>query len=127
MVELDKTVMEVVREHMPSVAGGALDCKGERSKVFDKISFKSFLPLLNILGARLLTQFFVKGILPLSHILRLRSELVSPALKVIVGDAIKYLEDSRRQGRQFDFIFGDLTDIPIDTDHNCKKSQFGVK
>ena len=37
MVELDKTVMEVVREHMPSVAGGALDCKGERSKVLDTI------------------------------------------------------------------------------------------
>jgi len=73
MVELDKTVMEAVREHMPSVAGGALDCKGERSKV-------------------------------------------------IVGDAIKYLEDSRRQGRQFDFIFGDLTDIPIDTDHNFDSS-----
>ena len=41
MVELDKTVMEVVREHMPSVAGGALDCKGERSKVFDTIFCKS--------------------------------------------------------------------------------------
>ena len=39
MVELDKTVMEAVREHMPSVAGGALDCKGERSKVFDTIFF----------------------------------------------------------------------------------------
>ena len=39
MVELDKTVMEVVREHMPSVAGGALDCKGERSKVLDTIFF----------------------------------------------------------------------------------------
>ena len=37
MIELDKTVMEVVREHMPSVAGGALDCKGERSKVLDTI------------------------------------------------------------------------------------------
>ena len=107
MIELDKTVMEVVREHMPSVAGGALDCKGERSKVFDTI-------------------FFLKVFLPLSGILLLRSELFSPA-KVIVGDAIKYLEDSRRQGRQFDFIFGDLTDIPIDTDHNCKKSQFDVK
>ena len=42
MVELDKTVMEVVREHMPSVAGGALDCKGERSKVFDKKSLQKF-------------------------------------------------------------------------------------
>ena len=41
MVELDKTVMEVVREHMPSVAGGALDYKGERSKVFDTIFEKS--------------------------------------------------------------------------------------
>ena len=40
-------------------------------------------------------------------------------LQIIVGDAVKYLEDSRRQGRQFDFIFGDLTDIPINTDHNC--------
>ena len=42
MVELDKTVMEAVREHMPSVAGGALDCKGERSKVFDKKNFKKY-------------------------------------------------------------------------------------
>ena len=34
MVELDEAVMRVVREHMPSVAGGALDCyKGEKSKV----------------------------------------------------------------------------------------------
>ena len=34
MVELDEAVMRVVREHMPSVAGGALDCyKGESSKV----------------------------------------------------------------------------------------------
>ena len=73
-----------------------------------------------------MTQFLKKVFLPLFDILFLRSELVSPA-KVIVGDAIKYLEDSRRQGRQFDFIFGDLTDIPIDTDHNCKKSQFDVK
>ena len=39
MVELDEAVMRVVREHMPSVAGGALDCyKGERSKVL-KASF----------------------------------------------------------------------------------------
>lgn len=74
MVELDEAVMRAVREHMPSVAGGALDCyKGERSKV-------------------------------------------------IVGDAIRYLEDSRRQGRQFDFIFGDLTDIPINTDHNFEST-----
>ena len=41
-----------------------------------------------------------------------------------MGDAIRYLEDSRRQGRQFDFIFGDLTDIPINTDHNCKETDF---
>ena len=107
MVELDKAVMEAVREHMPSVAGGALDCKGERSKVFDTIFLSKYF-----------CDFF--------DILLLRWELVNLA-KVIVGDAIKYLEDSRRQGRQFDFIFGDLTDIPIDTDHNCKKSQFGVK
>ena len=34
MVELDEAVMVAVRSHMPSVAGGALDCyKGENSKV----------------------------------------------------------------------------------------------
>ena len=34
MVELDDAVMQVVKEHMPSVAGGALDCyKAEKSKV----------------------------------------------------------------------------------------------
>ena len=41
---------------------------------------------------------------------------------MIVGDAIRYLEDSKRQGRHFDFIFGDLTDVPINTDHNCKET-----
>ena len=46
-------------------------------------------------------------------------------LQIIVGDAVKYLEDSRRQGRQFDYIFGDLTDIPINTDHNCEFPSFG--
>ena len=36
MVELDDAVMQVVKEHMPSVAGGALDCyKGEKSKVWN--------------------------------------------------------------------------------------------
>lgn len=42
--------------------------------------------------------------------------------KVIVGDAVRYLEDSRRTGKQFDFIFGDLTDVPIATDHNVESS-----
>ena len=34
----------------------------------------------------------------------------------ILGDAIKYLEDCVAEKKQFDYIFGDLTDVPIDTD-----------
>ena len=34
---------------------------------------------------------------------------------IIVGDAVKHLERCREEGKQFDFVFGDLTDIPIDT------------
>ena len=42
MVELDEAVMRVVRENMPSVAGGALDCyKGERSKVLKATHHKA--------------------------------------------------------------------------------------
>ena len=61
MVELDKTVMEVVREHMPSVAGGALDCKGERSKVFDTI-FKSIFATFQHLRSKVLDTIFSKSI-----------------------------------------------------------------
>ena len=38
----------------------------------------------------------------------------------VSGDAIKYLEQCRENQRQFDFIFGDLTDVPIDTDAEGK-------
>ena len=35
---------------------------------------------------------------------------------IIVGDAVKHLEGCKKEGKLFDFIFGDLTDVPIDTD-----------
>ena len=38
----------------------------------------------------------------------------------ILGDAIKYLEDCVAEKKQFDYIFGDLTDVPIDTDKEGK-------
>lgn len=33
--------------------------------------------------------------------------------KIIVGDAIKYMKDYIKEGKQFDYVFGDLTDVPI--------------
>ena len=36
--------------------------------------------------------------------------------EIITGDAIKYLEQCGENQKKFDFIFGDLTDVPIDTD-----------
>ena len=49
MVELDEAVMRAVREHMPSVAGGALDCyKGERSKVSGRKTFSKGVPLSHL-------------------------------------------------------------------------------
>lgn len=41
--------------------------------------------------------------------------------QIITGDAIKYLEDSVKDDKQFNFIFGDLTDVPIDTDTEAKE------
>jgi len=41
--------------------------------------------------------------------------------KIITGDAIKYLEDCVAENKQFDYIFGDLTDVPIDTDNEAKE------
>lgn len=38
----------------------------------------------------------------------------------IVGDAVKYLEKCKSEGKLFNFIFGDLTDVPIDTDNDGK-------
>ena len=42
--------------------------------------------------------------------------LVGPHHDIVVGDAVKYLETCQRDGKQFDYIFGDLTDIPIDVE-----------
>ena len=37
-----------------------------------------------------------------------------------LGDAIHHLADCLKEDKQYDFIFGDLTDVPIDTDHTSK-------
>ena len=42
--------------------------------------------------------------------------LVGAHHDIIVGDAVKHLEKCRKEGKLFDFVFGDLTDIPINTD-----------
>ncbi|KAJ8980823.1 hypothetical protein NQ317_000556 [Molorchus minor] len=36
-----------------------------------------------------------------------------PNYKIIVGDCMKSIEEYIKEGRTFDYIFGDLTDIPI--------------
>lgn len=36
-------------------------------------------------------------------------------LQIIVGDCVKALTHMIEEGRQFDYVFGDLTDIPIST------------
>lgn len=33
--------------------------------------------------------------------------------QIIVGDAIAYMKDYIKEGKQFDYVFGDLTDVPI--------------
>ena len=43
---------------------------------------------------------------------------------IITGDAVQHLEDCVKDGKQYDFIFGDLTDIPIDTDPEGIKYKF---
>ncbi|OTF81304.1 hypothetical protein BLA29_013181, partial [Euroglyphus maynei] len=35
--------------------------------------------------------------------------------QVIVGDCLRYMRDYIEQGKTFDIIFNDLTDIPIST------------
>ena len=37
-------------------------------------------------------------------------------LQIIVGDAVATMEEYVKEGRRFDFVFGDLTDVPISTD-----------
>ena len=39
-----------------------------------------------------------------------------PNYEVICGDAIEYMEKAKARSEKFDFIFGDLTDTPVDTD-----------
>ena len=45
---------------------------------------------------------------------------------IIVGDAVKHLERCREEGKQFDFVFGDLTDVPIDTDKDGEKNHVNI-
>ena len=72
MVELDGAVMRAVRDHMPSVTRGVLDCH------------------------------------------------TTERYNIITGDALKHLSDCQKENKKYDFIFGDLTDVPIDTDHHCQ-------
>ena len=37
---------------------------------------------------------------------------------VMVGDAIKFMEDCISSGRTFDYVFNDLTDIPLSSEHS---------
>lgn len=39
--------------------------------------------------------------------------LISILLQIIVDDCMVYLDKFAREGKQFDYVFGDLTDIPI--------------
>ena len=90
MVELDGRVMEVVREWMPGVAGGALDCQvGERHNIVTGSKQSTWPQYPHFYGSQ--------------------------------GDAVQYLEDCQEDGRQFDFIFGDLTDVPIEADGKGEK------
>ncbi|CAG2101110.1 unnamed protein product [Medioppia subpectinata] len=41
-----------------------------------------------------------------------------PNYKVIVGDCLQYMEQYIREGRSFDYVFNDLTDIPISAADN---------
>ena len=47
--------------------------------------------------------------------------LGGPHHDIIVGDAVKHLEKCKKEGKLFDFIFGDLTDI-----QHCSGSLHGV-
>ena len=35
--------------------------------------------------------------------------------KVIIGDALEFMENSQKTSTEFDIIFGDLTDVPVDS------------
>ena len=36
------------------------------------------------------------------------------------GDAVQHLAECEKENKEYDYIFGDLTDVPIDTDHTSK-------
>jgi spermine synthase len=36
-------------------------------------------------------------------------------MQIIVGDCVAYMEKCIRENKQFDYVFADLTDIPIST------------
>ena len=83
MIDIDPRVMDSVRRHMPSVAGGEPPPR----------------------NGGVLWSVDCGGVL---------QESKGRDYDIIVGDAIDYMEAYNRQGKMFDYVFGDLTDVPID-------------
>lgn len=52
------------------------------------------------------------------HRLTLTDTLIKqpPSPQTIVDDALMHLKDFIKQGREFDYVFGDLTDVPISSE-----------
>jgi len=34
-------------------------------------------------------------------------------MQIIVGDCVQFMANCEKEGKKFDYVFGDLTDIPI--------------
>ncbi|XP_050316192.1 spermine synthase isoform X1 [Anthonomus grandis grandis] len=54
-------------------------------------------------------------------------KLEGPNYKIIVGDCMVTLEQYIKEGRKFDYIFGDLTDIPIEENESPELWSFIIK
>lgn len=51
-------------------------------------------------------------------------KMEGPNYKIIIGDCMKSLDQFIKEGRKFDYVFGDLTDIPISTTPTGELWQF---
>lgn len=85
MIEIDDLVMQVCKVHLRSACGDTLDnYKGSNYEV--KFGEYKIWKLLEIF-----TKF----------------------LQIIVGDCVEYMKNCGKEGKKFDYVFADLTDIPI--------------
>lgn len=131
-------VIKACREHMRSVCGDCMDSyDGKNYKVIYLICLYIYVMTFNVTyceGSRTGGVFIVwirksKSAVLQFLIFNSPTNLKSISIdkifpQIIVGDAIAYMAECIKKNRKFDYVFGDLTDVPLSEDKHDQLWEF---